>query len=845
MTRNHRLPLLFCALLSIIAGNARAADHSHTTTRVLFLGDKGHHRPAAFNAILQPALAKRDIEMVYTEAVTDLNPANLTRFDCLLIYANITRIAPEQEKAMFDFVAAGGGLAPIHCATYCFHNSSNYTELVGAQFKSHGTGVFKETIINAEHPVMKGLSEIESWDETYVHHRHNTNRIVLAERRDASGAEPYTWVREHGKGRVFYTAWGHDQRTWTNVNFQALIESGIRWAAANSPNKMSPRTGLKPFEFVPSDPLPNYLPSAQFGTQGELIRTMQKPLAPEESMKHLVTLPGFTPSLFAADPDIFKPTWLAWDVRGRLWVCETVDYPNELMPENSGRDRVSILEDTDGDGRADKFTVFADKLSIPTGLVFANGGVIVIHSGRTEFLKDTNGDDKADVRKVLFTGWSMRDTHATASNLRYGFDNWIWGTVGYSGFDGVVGGKAIRFAQGFFRFKPDGSALEYIRPSNNNTWGLGITEDNLIFGSTANNNASMFMPIANRYYEAVNGWSAARLETIADSQRIYPLTDKVRQVDAHGRFTAGAGSAIYTARSFPKTYWNRFQFVSEPTGHLLGQFFLDASGTEFTAHNARSFAASDDEWTAPICAEVGPDGALWMIDWYNYIVQHNPTPRGFTVGKGAAYETPLRDKIHGRIYRITHADAKPATPLRLDKATPAQLVATLKNDNMFWRNHAQRLLVERNKSDVIPALCDLVRDNSVDEIGLNPAAIHALWTLKGLGAFDGKKPAAKVAAALTSAMIHPSVGVRRAAIMVSPRDEAARESLLGENFSMTPTHKCVSPLCSRFRECLQVLPPVLRHLPRCRSRATRRIAGFPTPSPPPVRVTMRVFSRLP
>ena len=777
-----KLARIVCVLLTLAAPTAMALDHSHATLRVLFLGDKDHHRPAARFADLQPTLTKHDIELTYTENMADLNAANLSRFDCLLIYANVTRIAPEQEKALFDFVEAGGGLAPIHCASFCFHNSSNYIELVGAEFKRHGTGVFKETIVNSDHPVMKGLSAVESWDETYVHTRHNTNRIVLAERRDESGAEPYTWIREHGKGRVFYTAWGHDQRTWTNANFQALVENGIRWAAANSPNRMSPHVGLKPFEFIESEPLPNYISGPQWGAQGELIRTMQKPLAPDESAKHLVTPPGFTPQLFAAEPDIFKPTWLAWDERGRLWICETADYPNELKPENSGRDRVSILEDTDGDGRADKFTVFADKLSIPTGLVFANGGVIIIHSGRAEFFKDTNGDDKADVRKVLFSGWNMNDTHATASNLRYGFDNWIWGTVGYSGFNGEVGGKQVRFSQGFFRFKPDGSAIEYIRPSNNNTWGLGITEDNIIFGSTANNNASMFMPIANRYYEAVNGWSAARVDSIADNQRIYPLTEKVRQVDAHGRFTAGAGSAIYTARSFPKPYWNRFQFVSEPTGHLLGQFVLDANGSDFTARNARSFAASDDEWTAPICAEVGPDGALWMIDWYNYIVQHNPTPRGFTVGKGGAYETPLRDKIHGRIYRITHAEAKPTSPPRLDKATPAQLVTTLKNDNMLWRAHSQRLLVERGKSDVVPALCDLVRDNSVDEIGLNPAAIHALWTLKGLGAFDGKKVDAKVSNALATAMTHPSAGVRRAAVMVSPRDEAARETLLAGKF---------------------------------------------------------------
>src|SRR5213079_520211 len=106
------------------------------------------------------------------------------------------------------------------------------------------------------------------------------------------------------------------------------------------------------------------------------------------------------------------------------------------------------------------------------------------------FLKDTDGDDKADVRQVLFTGWGTRDTHAGPSNLRYGFDNWVYGCVGYSGFDGSVGGKSIRFSSGAFRFKPDGSAMEFLGSTNNNTWGLAFSEDNNLFLSTANNNPS-------------------------------------------------------------------------------------------------------------------------------------------------------------------------------------------------------------------------------------------------------------------------------------------------------------------------------------------------------------------
>jgi uncharacterized protein len=240
---------LFAGLAVVLFGVALTPAASAAATdvpiRVLFLGDRAGHRPAERFAQLQPVLTPRNIELTYTESMADLNPTNLARFDVLMIYANITRIAPEPEQAMLDFVAAGGGLAPIHCASYCFHNSSNYIALVGAQFQRHGAGVFKETIVNSDHPVMQGLTEIESWDETYVHTKHNTNRIVLAERRDDTGAEPWTWVREHGKGRVFYTAWGHDQRTWSNAGFQALLENGIRWAAANSPNRAPSRATTK------------------------------------------------------------------------------------------------------------------------------------------------------------------------------------------------------------------------------------------------------------------------------------------------------------------------------------------------------------------------------------------------------------------------------------------------------------------------------------------------------------------------------------------------------------------------------------------------------------------------
>jgi putative membrane-bound dehydrogenase-like protein len=784
---------------------AAKAEEEPKPIKIFFLGDNGHHEPRERFAQLQPVLAKQDIELTYTDQADDLNPKTLAAYDGLIVYANITKISPEQEKALLDFVKNGKGFIPIHCASYCFLNSPKYIDLVGAQFLRHGTGVFRTTITEANHPIMKGFAGFESWDETYVHTKHNTkDRIVLeyrpltlpsppgGEGKGEGDKEPWTWVRTQGKGRVFYTAWGHDERTWSNPGFQNLIERGIRWAVgrdpsvvpafADRPRMTEKRTDVKPFEYVDAR-VPFYPPSRQWGVTGQPFDKMQKPLDPAESMKHMVTPVDFEVQLFASEPDLGgKPIAMNWDERGRLWVCVTVDYPNNKQPEGQGHDKIVICEDTKGTGRADKFTVFADKLSLPTSLTFWRGGVIVTQPPHTLFLKDTNGDDVADERHVLFTGWHTDDTHAGPSNLRYGLDNWIYGMVGYAGFEGQIGGERHSFRQGFYRFRPDGSKMEFLRNTNNNSWGVGFSEEGILFGSTANGNPSVHLPIPNRYYEAVRGWSSTVLTGIAGNAPIEPITDKVRQVDYHGHFTAGAGHALYTARSYPQQYWNRTAFVAEPTGHLLATFEIQPNGSSFRSRNAWNLLASDDEWTAPIMAEVGPDSQVWVIDWYNYIVQHNPTPPGWKTGKGNAYETELRDKKHGRIYRIVYKGSElpepisqlPA-PISLKDASPEKLVAPLKNPNMFWRLHAQRLLVERGKQDVVSALIELAKDRSVDKIGLNPGVIHALWTLHGLGALDESNAAAT--AVVGGALEHPSAGVRRNAVQVMPRNSASVKAI--------------------------------------------------------------------
>jgi putative membrane-bound dehydrogenase-like protein len=765
----------------LVLGTASAADPNLPTRKILFLGDNGHHVPQERYRQLAAALSPRGIDLTYVDTVAALTPETLGKYDGLVVYANHTKWSPEQEKALIAYVEGGKGFIPLHCASACWPNSEKYVALVGAKFESHRTGTFSVTRV-AKHDILKDLDPFTSWDETYVHSNHNSEgRTILEERVEKGKREPWTWVRTQGKGRVFYTAWGHDERTWSQPGFQGLVERGIRWAVGDDPTKCEPYFD-KPKMAGPSPdaPKPDYVDAkvpfyAPGGRgSGEPLTKMPLPFPPEKSTPHMQLPADLEAQLFVSEPDLGgKPICMTWDHRGRLWVAVTVDYPNDLQREGKGHDKIVICEDTKGTGKADKFTVFADKLSIPTSLCFARGGVIVHQAPHTLFLKDTDGDDVADERTILFSGWGTRDTHAGPSNLRYGFDGWIYGIVGYSGFNGTVGGVRHQFGQGIYRFKPDGSALEFLRSTSNNSWGLGFSEEGYLFGSTANGCASVYLPIPNRYYEAVRGWSAGVLQSILPSNKIYPITDKIRQVDFHGGFTAAAGHALYTARTYDRAYWNRTAFVSEPTGHLTATLQLQPVGTDFVARYGWNLVASTDEWTAPIVVEVGPDGNMWVIDWYAYIVQHNPTPSGFRTGAGAAYETPLRDKKHGRIYRLVKKGAPARKPIDLKDATSERLVSALREDNMLWRLHAQRLLVERGKPDVKDALLQEVGRTTVDDIGLTPSAIHALWTLHGLGLLDSPEGLA----ALKGALKHPSAGVRRNAALVVPRTAAGADLL--------------------------------------------------------------------
>ncbi len=767
-------------------------DETESRLHVLFLGDDQGHEPSVRLRDVTRSMLDRGIELFYTSDLNDINLENLRKYDAVLHYANYhDPHYPETDPDMMDdlitYVEEGGAFVPIHSASGNFRDSEKFIALLGGAFESHETDTFQTRIAEPDHEIMQGFEGFESWDETYVHQKHNEeNRTVLSYRDD----EPWTWIRTQGEGRVFYTAWGHDERTWQNQGFHDLLERGIRWAAGQDvQDELATRTMENPFTYEVLD-VPFPPPHEERLRYEEEVGTMdrgannpryyqkQNPVDPVVAMDRMILQPGYRVELFASEPDIVNPIYMDWDERGRLWVIESIEYPypREFWPDGGGKDRILILEDTNGDGKADEFTVFADSLNIPTSLAFSDGGVIVHQAPQTLFLKDTDGDDKADVRDVLFEGWDQWDTHAGPNNLHYGLDNQYWGVLGYAGMEGVIGGEPHEFRMGLYRFLKDGSKLEFLQRTNNNTWGLGFNEQGNAFISTANGNPSTLHTLPQRFYRDLNGLEDSVTDRLTNTARVITLTNLFRQVDWVGAFTSAAGHAVYTARTWPEEYWNHRAFVTEPTVQLVAEMILEENGSGYSAEYPRNLIASDDEWFSPVQAEVGPDGQVWIADWYNYILQHNAESDRQEPTPGNAYANPLRDRQHGRIYRIVHEESEEGEPLNLANAGSAELVETLSHSNMGWRKHAQRLLVEKGETDIVSDLLSLIEDESTDETGLNAGAIHAMWTLHGLGQLAGSNDDALDT--VVEALEHSSAGVRLNAVQVLPPTSASVTSIL-------------------------------------------------------------------
>lgn len=466
--------------------------------------------------------------------------------------------------------------------------------------------------------------------------------------------------------RAFTCIPGHWYKNFSHNALRTMILRGIAWAG----KRQNIDELCKPSEL------------------GDALRYVEGGCpSPKELPEALEVHPEFNLSLVAAEPLINKPMNIDWDDKGRLWVVETPEYPNGLRQSNvdawkdSGamkpgqyerkpQDRVSILSDTNGDGVMDKKTVFADEIELATSSVFYKNGVIVCAAPDVWFFEDTNGDDKADKRSKLYTNLGNRDTHAVINNMRWGLDGWIYATHGYSSTDDVKSGDGSKgfgpIGAGVVRFKPDGSAFEQYASRGGNTWGLDITSDGQVF-YTQPTSGNHFIHVVLPEYVLAKGKLPGVMGTngMLPKEPTYPAMHWEQQayvqIDQVGSYTAAAGCAIYEGGAWPAK-WNYGYFTTEPTLNIVSHFMVEPDGVTYKAkrepgREQTEFIRSKNLWFRPIENRVGPDGALYIVDFCNQAVIHNDT-RGPTHGPANAAVRPDRDHYYGRIWKVQHKQAK-------------------------------------------------------------------------------------------------------------------------------------------------------------------------------------------
>jgi putative heme-binding domain-containing protein len=441
------------------------------------------------------------------------------------------------------------------------------------------------------------------------------------------------------------------------------------------------------------------------------VATTEK-LSPAEERAKIHLPPGFELQLVASEPDIHKPLNMNFDERGRLWITDTLEYPYPAK-DRPGRDRVMILDDFGPDGKARKTTTFAEGLNIPIGVIPYKDGCIAHSIPSIWRLRDTDGDGKADQKELLLGPFGTRDTHGMVNSFTIGYDGWLYLCHGYLN-DSVVKGKdgqELRMNSGnTFRMRPDGTHVEAFTRGQVNPFGLAWDGLGNLYSADCHS-----MPLT----QLLRGAYYVSFGKPNDGLGFAP-----HMIDfGQNHSTALCGLVFYEADQFPKEYRGQL-FMGDVVLTRVNSYKIELTGSSPKA-TFQKFITSDDPWFRPVDLRLGPDGAIYVADFYNRIIGH--------------YEVPLnhpgRDRDSGRIWRIVWkgTDGKAAPPKRpyddLTKETPEKLAELLGHPNLTVRMQATNEMAERGAAMKDIALKALKSDSA-------PRRIQALWVLERIGALD-------------------------------------------------------------------------------------------------------------
>jgi putative membrane-bound dehydrogenase-like protein len=519
--------------------------------------------------------------------------------------------------------------------------------------------------------------------------------------------------------------------------------------------------------------------------------TLDSPVAAKDAISTFELEPGFKIELIAAEPLIADPVAMEIDENGNMYVLENHGYPLDKTKTS----KVKLLRDSDGDGDMDTSTIFADTLMMPTGILRWKQGILVTDAPHLLYMEDTNGDGKADIIEPMLTGFALANPQHNVNTPILGLDNWIYiaheralGSEVFKEQFGDRGGEVyftakpngVRLPENAngrnVRLRPDSYQLEMLASSTQyghsfDVWG------NYFLVNNSNHAMQAIIPgeYLNRNPKLLVSRSTNSLPDHGNAAEVFPITktpDRQLLTDV-GVMTSACSITAYAGGAFPDEYNTLTTFVAEPVSNIVHVDRLKPKGSSFVAsrlHEKKEFLASTDRWSRPVNFYIGPDGALYVVDYYREIIEHPEWLSDEVINSGKLYN----GHDMGRIFRISKADAKPAAwtkDLAFGKATDEDLVEKLADPNIWWRRNAQRMILDRKNAAIVPALVKMAENEASAE-----GRLHALWTLDGLKELRPEH--------IRKALADPEAGVRVNAIKLAELYLKSEPSLTGPLLSL-------------------------------------------------------------
>ncbi len=406
-------------------------------------------------------------------------------------------------------------------------------------------------------------------------------------------------------------------------------------------------------------------------------------LSPGEAIAKMTVPEGFSVELVASEPDIVNPVAMTIDERGRFWITESLEYPRRSP--GPGKDRVKILEDTDADGKADKFTVFMEGLNIPSGIAVGHGGVWIVNSPDILFVQDTDGDGKADTSEVVITGFGRDDTHELPNSLTWGPDGWLYGLNGvFNPAHVTYGPKNLNFKEGqkpwdftcaMFRIHPKTREFQVFCEGTSNPWGIAFNDEGEAFISACVIDHLWHLTETGYYHRQGGPYP--------------PFTWKIESIVSHKHQKAAyCGIHWYDSDAYPEQYRKKL-YMGNIHGSCINADRIERFESTYKASPEPDLLSANDAWFMPVVQKTGPDGCLYILDWYDryHCYQDaNRDPAGI-------------DRLKGRLYRLRYKDTPRAKREDMAALSDGELIGQLGSPNGYRRDIVQRLLTERLMAD--------------------------------------------------------------------------------------------------------------------------------------------------